>query len=315
MKDYHNTEELHRTHRGNRLLLVLLLIIALNMLLVLKNVYAETKVKLKVDPDIRTVVVGSGEITIVAEPDILGKSGLQFEWSLRGPGQLVGSKVDPGLFYIPPDTVDEKSARAVVSVIVSDDKGNQATNRVVFTLVAPEPTPAPSLPSFPIKLYIKGMGEAEQPTTSQQIVNIEVAGYLSESKLIQVYPNQWSQVEFELQLLSNSLLNLSSPSRPPLPKGSLKQLQQRLSEYFKMYKELIEKEQQGDNIDTQIIPILNEISKEMKQIESIYEQVYEQLYEPLFNSVSEMSQRITRLKDSRESIENELLYRQQTLKK
>jgi len=307
---------MRKTYKIDQLLLMLLVIVFFNMSMMFNNVYAQPGVKLKIDPDERSIFIGSGEITMIAEPDKSFKPGLQFKWTLEGPGMFVGNTASPGLFYAPPDTIDGKLARATVTVTVRDDQGKEATDSVTFTLVVPESTPVsestPSplaLTSLPVEVYIQGIGEPDQPMNSQ-IVSIKVGEYLSKSKSVQIYPNHQSQVKFELQLLPASLPKLIPLAFKTLPVEKFKKLQQRLPKYFEIYKELSEKEQQGANIDNQIIPILTNISKDMQEVENIYKQLYQGFYEPLSQDISEMVQKIVRIKDARENFENELSYRQ-----
>ncbi len=118
--------------------LLLLTIIALSTPITFNNVYAQPTVKIRIEPYIQKIDIGSetGEIKIEAGAK---KSDLQFNWNLNGPGKLIGDKKSPAIFYIPPNSIDGQTAQATISVTVKNKEGEETTEHVIFTLIAPPP--------------------------------------------------------------------------------------------------------------------------------------------------------------------------------
>lgn len=113
-------------------------VIALIIIVAFGEGYAAApKVKLVVNPKNREVYAGSGRVAITVESP--GKD-LTFIWELSGPGTLEGRGA--ARFYIPPETIDEKSVRATVTVAVKDKAGQETKKSVTITIL-PNPLQSP----------------------------------------------------------------------------------------------------------------------------------------------------------------------------
>src|SRR5512136_926611 len=125
-----------------------MIVLCLNMLIWDHVGYAQPIITLVVDPDVRTLTVGGDvqELSIIVRTD---KQNVQFEWKLDGPGELAGDTTNPGVIYLPPQTIVEASTQVTVAVTVTDEQGQSAIGKVVFTLNAPQPTPTPTATATP----------------------------------------------------------------------------------------------------------------------------------------------------------------------
>jgi hypothetical protein len=126
-----------------RVLFISVIAVCLNVLIMGSDGDAQPIITLVVDPDVRTMTVGGDvqELSIIVRTD---KQNVQFAWKLDGPGELAGDTTNPGVLYLPPQTISGVSTQVTVTVTVTDDKGQSATGNVVFTLNAPQPTPTPT---------------------------------------------------------------------------------------------------------------------------------------------------------------------------
>lgn len=130
---------------------IAVILIASYMVLLFGEGYAATPtVKLVVDPDTTDVYVGSEPISLTAEAS---GSGLTFRWELRGPGKLEGT--GSAMFYTLPDKIEGESARAIITVTVTDEAGQETIEGVTFTILARK-TPAQEESPKPTK---KGMSK------------------------------------------------------------------------------------------------------------------------------------------------------------
>ncbi len=153
--------------RHHSFLVPLMALIALNVGLMTKNGSAQPKVKLQIDPDIRSIPVGFPEdIALTTQTD---KQNLQFEWSLDGPGKIIGDLHSPGILYVPPERIDGESAQSTILVKVTDDEGKEATDRVTFTLIPLVRELAASLPPITIT-------ERDAESIGQKIWKNDTAG-------------------------------------------------------------------------------------------------------------------------------------------
>lgn len=108
---------------------------------ILSSVYAQPNVNLVINPNVRIIRIQS-EIELTVQTDDPNKPGLQFQWSLEGPGELLGDPHNPGIYYIPPTKVEGESAQATITVTVTDAEGRKTTENVTFTFdVSPPPIP------------------------------------------------------------------------------------------------------------------------------------------------------------------------------
>ena len=107
-------------------------IISLNILLVFEYVVAQPTVELLKVPDIETLYIGSTSQKILLTARVKGEIS-EFKWKLEGPGELEENK-RAIVSYIPPDRIEGDSAEVVITVTVTDDSGEKATDSVVFTL-------------------------------------------------------------------------------------------------------------------------------------------------------------------------------------
>lgn len=93
-------------------------------------------VKLIVNPNKTDVLVGSDPVALTAKAT---GTGLQFTWELQGPGRIEGA--GSAIFYYVPETVDGKSAQAMVTVTVKDEAGQETTETYTFNILAKEEGP------------------------------------------------------------------------------------------------------------------------------------------------------------------------------
>lgn len=148
---------MHKTHQS---ILILFSVFTFSVMAMLDVGYAQPVIKLEVDPDRQTISIGADIEDIFIEAQADKPSGYQFRWHLDGPGQLAGDTTSPGIVYIPPKSIDEASAQATISVIVTNNNGDQTAESVTFTLIAPTPTPSPTAtpippPTLPPKIRIR----------------------------------------------------------------------------------------------------------------------------------------------------------------
>ncbi len=105
---------------------------------------SELIVKLDVKPPNTEISTETPPVAITAK--VQGTE-LKFDWQLAGVGSFQGNTNGYAVVYVPPTTIDGTSAVAIVSVKVSDYRGQEATESVVFTITqidAPnEPSPTP----------------------------------------------------------------------------------------------------------------------------------------------------------------------------
>lgn len=113
---------------------------------------AEPAVKLIVNPNKTDVMIGSDPIALTAKAS---GTNLKYKWSLQGPGAIEGE--GSAVFYKLPEKIEGKSAQAVITVTITDDKGQQTTDAFTLNILAkeaaaepakkeepkPAPTPAP----------------------------------------------------------------------------------------------------------------------------------------------------------------------------
>ncbi len=94
------------------------------------------EVKLVADPSDTTIEAGSGLIALTAEVE---GTDLNFEWLLVGAGTLEGDTTQQAVLYVPPEKVEGKSTRALVSVKVKDYKGKEVTKSLSFKIIPTNP--------------------------------------------------------------------------------------------------------------------------------------------------------------------------------
>ncbi len=294
-------------YKTYQLLLVLLTGIAFTAVVMLNTVYAQPTVTLAMEPDIHEIHIGSEinkEIKIIAVTD---KKDFRFKWHLDGPGKFAGNKTSPGIYYISPAKIDKKSAKAIVTVIVTDGSGEKASERVVFILIAP---PQSNPQEFKIsqlletadnyfnKNYMTTPKETNafdiykevleryptNPHARKQIHEIaEFYKYVGDrdyealkkdpytqnntKKFYQRYLKvtryilntlKDSSIAAEFQEIQKRLRELENPLF--LLEKSVEELQQ-------TYKQLKEREQQGDNVNKQIISVISDIARALRGAE------------------------------------------------
>lgn len=102
------------------------------LLIFFKNGIAVPPVDLKAIPDSTTVPVGSGKIVLTA---LVNARDLKFSWKILGPGQLEtleGSTTT----YIVPDSIEGEIAQTTITVIVTDQTGQEISQSKTFEIVA-----------------------------------------------------------------------------------------------------------------------------------------------------------------------------------
>lgn len=74
-------------------------------------------------------------------------SKLTYQWTLQGEGTLQDPTTQPAVFYTPPQQIDTGSAQVIISIIVKDDQGNEATESMLLRILGNstpiQPTPNP----------------------------------------------------------------------------------------------------------------------------------------------------------------------------
>lgn len=115
--------------------LLVVITFTLNLLTVCNNVSAQQPVvKLVKNPDVQEIYLSQEriqKICIIAQSD---RTDSQYRWNLVGPGELPEDKTSPGIFYIPPDTIEVEPTQVTITVTVTDSSRNEVTESVTFTL-------------------------------------------------------------------------------------------------------------------------------------------------------------------------------------
>lgn len=113
---------------------VALILIFVHLMFAAGDIYAEAlSVSLRANPDMTELTVGADPIALIAKAT---GAGLQFRWELQGPGKIEGS--GPAIFYYAPQTIEGKSEKAMVIVVVKDQSGQEITDAYTFTILAKE---------------------------------------------------------------------------------------------------------------------------------------------------------------------------------
>lgn len=132
--------------------------------------------KIIISPPKTEIAVGSGKIVLTVKAS--GGKNLKFEWELQGQGRLEEPTTKSAVFYIPPETINGTSEQAIISIKVTADGGEEATDNVLLTITnaaippritpttTPDITPTPgSFTEYPDFLeptdcsYLKADGE------------------------------------------------------------------------------------------------------------------------------------------------------------
>jgi len=130
--------------RHTQQLVLALVLLAVNIVVLSGECLATAPaIRLVVNPNKTDVALGSGPIALTARAR--GKN-LTFSWELLGPGELDGK--GSAVFYVLPEKIEGSSARALITVTVTDESAQEMTESVTFNLLAP-PTPTPTLTPTP----------------------------------------------------------------------------------------------------------------------------------------------------------------------
>lgn len=92
---------------------------------------APPTVKLIVNPNKTDVYVGSDPVALTAKAT---GAGVKFKWELQGPGKIEGT--GSAIFYNIPDKIEGESAQAIVTITVTDEAGQEATETFTFNILA-----------------------------------------------------------------------------------------------------------------------------------------------------------------------------------
>lgn len=156
-------------------LISLVVVVSFSMLFLSGEGYAAAPtVKLVIYPDTPELAVGAEPIAIAAQASGLN---LTYTWELLGPGRIEGE--GPAVFYHVPDTLEEDSARVMITVTVTDGEGQEITETVVLTIRArsTQEQPAPSQPK--VNLDLSDLSQEEPP-----VVESESKGMSKRTKII-----------------------------------------------------------------------------------------------------------------------------------
>jgi tetratricopeptide (TPR) repeat protein len=116
-----------------RTVLTMGILIVLAVLVLCGQAIAQPSVQLRLDPDIRMMIVGKSpkEIKLTT---LTNKPGIQFIWKISGEGKLEEKTPNSGALYTLPTTLPAKS-QTTITVIVTDEKGRTGEDKVTFTLI------------------------------------------------------------------------------------------------------------------------------------------------------------------------------------
>lgn len=149
--------------KGQKLINIVVLI-SFSVLLLFEEGYAAAPtVKLVVEPDKTDIYVGADPIAIATQASGLN---LTYKWELLGPGKLEGT--GPAVFYIVPEAIDRGSARAIITVTVSDGEGQETTETVIFNILARPPQEQPVTPEPPTKPKPPTPPQEQTPTVKPE---------------------------------------------------------------------------------------------------------------------------------------------------
>lgn len=371
------------------------------MLLMLVITYAEPPdVKLITSPlNIHTIDIGTDtdQITVIARVD---REGIQFKWSIDGPGRIEEDSLPRKIFYSPPERLDRESVDVVITVIVTDDRRETATASITFTLRSQKQLSEKiaqllkQADAYFQRTFFTKPEEGNAFDLYKEVLRINPTNHHAQEKvhdMARLY-KQWgddfySKKDFNKaqryyeghQLVASYMIDKLKDQRvkrpfqevkerldeliietptpkltitpTPLPKATptptptptpkptapptptltdiptptpkptvtpipsptatpwapgcpsetreLEELQQSLPENLDEYKKLREQEQQGLNLNSQIIPVIEDIICDLIAIESILEESYEKTPDDA------ILQRIQKIKVTRESFEKE----------
>ena len=129
-----NMHKLHKVNRISQKILYLMMPCIIYIFMSFTVYTQPLAIELELEPDIRTIPL-DGNITEILIVTRTNRQSLKFAWTLVGAGRLEGDTTAPGIFYIPPQNIDQPSAKAMITILATDYKGNQVSDRVVFTLI------------------------------------------------------------------------------------------------------------------------------------------------------------------------------------
>lgn len=117
----------------NHKYLILSIVISISPLLFFNESYAAPTVEIMVNPNEFDVSVGSNPIPLTVQ--VIGTN-LEFEWTLLGPGNFEGDTTNSVVFYKPPNKIDGKSAKAIVTAKVRDDDGREVIESFTVNILS-----------------------------------------------------------------------------------------------------------------------------------------------------------------------------------
>ena len=152
---------------------IAVIIVGVGMALSGACAFAENlSVELLLDPNIRVIdLAAPGPVTMIARPS---QDSVTFRWTYDGVGELVGEKDAAGVQYAPPQDIKGDVMQTTVSVVVTDQDGNNATASVTFTLQrtpTPVPTNAP-LKNIDLAFSSAILADSDENITAEQKANI-----------------------------------------------------------------------------------------------------------------------------------------------
>lgn len=181
-----------------RMLFVLFAGLCLGILLMLSDASAQSSEKLEIDPDIRAIHIGSAPQDILIGSRKKGER-FQYKWDIKGPGKFEGDVTNPAIYYIPPSKIGKKLVQTLITVTVTDNKGKETTDSVIFTLL----DPISQIKQEDFNLIVET--DKNQYKIGEQmtiIVKTDKDCYVwlfiqdADGNMGQIFPNEWVQDNF-----------------------------------------------------------------------------------------------------------------------
>jgi hypothetical protein len=136
--------------------------ICVSVFCVLGVCYGEPTIdKIRISPNKTEIEVGSAPVALTVKAS---GSHLEYQWKLRGTGILEEPLNEPAIFYVPPEHIDGESEQIMISVIVTDNQREEATDTIILRILSSQLSSPPIKPiSTPISIV--GTSSEYNPTS------------------------------------------------------------------------------------------------------------------------------------------------------